>query len=88
MKPLLRQAQCEHSTIVLSAILNAIFGNGLDDTCRFRNCGRPTDSGLESFFRTFRACYALCTMKVMNRCANRMAKAMKCNPASVSAKRS
>lgn len=53
MKPLLRQAQCDHSTIVLSAILNAIVGNGLNDTCRFRNCGRPTDSGLESFFRTF-----------------------------------
>ncbi|MBO9392976.1 hypothetical protein, partial [Caldilinea sp.] len=27
-------------------------------------------------------CYALCTMKVTNRCTNGMAKATKCNPAS------
>ena len=35
-----------------------------------------------------RACYALWTMKATNRCAIRMAKATKCSPASVSAKRS
>ena len=35
-----------------------------------------------------RACYALCTMKVTNRCAISMAKATKCRPANVSDKRS
>jgi phosphoribosyl-AMP cyclohydrolase len=35
-----------------------------------------------------RACYALCTMNLMNRCAMSIAKATKCSPTSVSAKRS
>ena len=38
--------------------------------------------------RCSRACYALWTIKVMKRCAINMAKATKCSPASVSAKRS